>query len=79
MRNTLEDLNNHLFMQLERLGDEETKGEKLEEEMKRAKSISGIAKEIISNASLVLDAQTVMQESFEGRKNMPRILLGERK
>ena len=48
MRNTLGDLNNHLFAQLERLGDEDLKGEQLVEEMERAKAISGIASKIIS-------------------------------
>ena len=31
MRNTLGDLNNHLFAQLERLGDEDLKDEQLHE------------------------------------------------
>lgn len=33
MRNTLGDLNNHLFAQLERLSDEDIKGEELREEV----------------------------------------------
>jgi len=62
MKNTLGDLNNHLFAQLERLGDEDIKGEELQEEITRAKAISDIATQIISNGSLVLKAETFMQE-----------------
>lgn len=35
MRNTLGDLNNHLFAQLEKLGDDELKGTDLDEELRR--------------------------------------------
>lgn len=33
MKNTLLDLNNHLFAEMERLGDEELKGDALAEEL----------------------------------------------
>lgn len=56
MRNKLSDLNNHLFAELERLGDEDLNGEELEAEVERAKSIAGISSQIISNASLQLRA-----------------------
>lgn len=62
VQNTLVDLNNHLFAQLERLGDEELKGEQLAEEINRAKSISDIATQVISNGVLALKAETFKQE-----------------
>ena len=38
MKNTLQDLNNHLFAQLERLTNEDLTDEQLEHEIKRSKS-----------------------------------------
>lgn len=66
MKNTLGDLNNHLFAQLERLGDEDLKGEELQQEINRAKAISDIATQIIANGSLVLKAKTFMYEYANG-------------
>jgi len=79
MRNTLEDLNNHLFMQLERLGEEDVKGEELQEEIARARAVSDIATQIISNGSLVLKAKTFVEEYGYGTfkkepKKMPPML-----
>ena len=56
-RNTLGDLNNHLFEQIERLLDDELQGEKLREEVVRAKAVASIAKEIVATGQLVLDAK----------------------
>lgn len=56
-RNTLSDLNNHLFEQLERLNDEELKDDELQKEISRAKAISNIAAQIINNGQLALNAQ----------------------
>lgn len=77
MKNTLGDLNNHLFAQLERLGDEELKGEKLTEEINRAKSISDIATQVIANGSLALKAKLFIQEYLGGDqadKKLPPML-----
>ena len=56
-RNKLTDLNNHMFEQLERLNDDDISYEELDKEIKRAKAMSGIASNIISNAALALEAQ----------------------
>ena len=77
MKNTLGDLNNHLFAQLERLGDEDLKGDKLQEEINRAKAVSDIATQVISNGSLVLKAKAFMHEygsGDEGEKKLPPML-----
>lgn len=78
MRNTLGDLNNHLFMQLERLNDEELKGEELIEEMNRAKAIGEIAKNIISNANVVLQGQKMINDRDKVREDakLPKMLEG---
>lgn len=65
MRNKITDLNDHLFAELERLSDEELTGEKLQEEIVRAKSVGDIAGKIIDNAKLALDA-TKLQVEFGG-------------
>ncbi len=77
MKNTLGDLNNHLFEQLERLNDEELKGEELEEEINRAKTIGDIANKIISNANLVLQAEKFKAETLGRNKaDSPKMLEG---
>lgn len=54
MKNKLSDLNNHLFAELERLGDDELTGDALITEIEKAKAISNVSSQIISNASLQL-------------------------
>ena len=52
MKNTLTDLNNHLFEQLERLNDDELDDAQLEKELKRAEGMTKVATQIIQNAEL---------------------------
>jgi len=72
MKNKLVDLNDHLFAQMERLADEETTGEKLTEEIMRAKAVTGVANQIIGNARLVLEAQIAINDGLI--KKPPKML-----
>ena len=72
MKNRLSDLNNHLFAEVERLSDEQLKGEKLQEEITRSKALSSVATQIIDNARLALKAMTAINEGLI--KNPPKML-----
>lgn len=73
MKNKLTDLNNHLFAQLERLGDEDLNEEQLQTELERTKAISSVAKNIVENGRLLLDAQVTVSDSI-GPTNIPLLL-----
>lgn len=55
-KNRLMDLNDHLFAQLERLGDENLSGEQIEAEAKRADAIVALADQVTKNADTMLKA-----------------------
>jgi hypothetical protein len=76
MKNKQTDLNDHLFMQLERLSDETLTTEQLANEIDRGKSITLVAQQIIANGKLALDAQVMMSEGSINRMPaiMPRFL-----
>ena len=73
MKNTLGDLNNHLFAELERLSDEDLDPEELKTEISRAHAVQSVAASIISNARTVLDAQK-FQDTKISTSEIPRML-----
>lgn len=79
-RNKLTDLNNHLFAQLERLNDEDTKDEKMELEIRKAKAVSQVASEILKSSKLSLDAARLVHEGYinEVPENMKQITNGKK-
>jgi len=64
MKNKLIDLNNHLFMQVERLGDEDLEGDDMIKELNRSKAVSNLAAQIINNAKLALDAHKAINDGL---------------
>lgn len=52
MKNTLQDLNNHLFEQLERLNDEDLTDEQLDRELSPAQGMTIIPPQINENGEL---------------------------
>lgn len=54
-KNKIEDLRNHLFAQLERLGNEDITPQELETELKRAKSLKEVAQVIVNTAKVEVD------------------------
>lgn len=75
MKNSLEDLNNYLFEQLERLTDDSLD---VDEEIKRSKAVATVAKNIVDNARLLLDAQMHKDEYYGDSKkgHLPKMLEG---
>ena len=76
MKNTLQDLNNHLFEQLERLNDEDLSDEELDKELKRADGMTKIATQIIENGELAFKTMAHMDEYGynNSHQNIPAML-----
>lgn len=76
MKNKLNDLNNHLFEQLERLNDDALFEEKFEQEIARSRALTSVAKEIINNGNLILNAQKHADEYGYNKRDgkMPDLL-----
>ena len=74
MKNTLTDLNNHLFEQLERLNDDDLSDEQLDKELKRAEGMTKVAGHIIQNAELAYKTMVHMAEYGYDRKDRGDVL-----
>lgn len=65
MKNTLTDLNNYLFEAIERLNDDLT-DEELDKEIRRSEAVQKVAKTIIDNGTLALNAKKHLDEYGQG-------------
>lgn len=62
MKNKLMDLNNHLFMQLERLSEENLTDEQIKQEVTRTRALAVVSEQIIRNADLQLKAVRILAD-----------------
>jgi len=76
MRNKLSDLNDYLFMQIERLDDETLEGDKLKQEIERVDKIVNVANAVIDNGNLMLKACIAAETHMIDNKSM-LLLTGE--
>lgn len=78
MKNTLADLNNILFEQLERLSDDDLSDEDLEKQLKRTDQIVKVSEKIIANGELAFKAIQHKDKFYgTGGKSLPPMLEGE--
>lgn len=71
MKNRLIDLNNHLFLALDRLNDESLTPEQIEIESKRAKSITDLGDKIIDIAKTSLEAEKLKADYLGASSALP--------
>jgi hypothetical protein len=79
MKNRLIDLNDHLFAQLERLGDEDLNEVELATELKRANAMASVGKQIVSNAKLAFDVAKFRSEGSLIAVNGLPVMLEDKK
>lgn len=67
-RTTLNDLNEYLFQEMDRLTNEDLSADELDKEIRRSDALQKIAKTVIDNGALALQAKKYLDEYGEGDK-----------
>lgn len=75
-RNTMTDLTNHIFEEIERLSDESLTGDELEAEIRRGHAIGKLSKTVIDAGNLMMRAAEFNDVKLNADGNLPP-LLGE--
>lgn len=65
-KTTLNDLNEYLFQELDRLTNEDLSEEDLDKEIKRSEALQKVAKTVIENGALALQAKKYVDEYGKG-------------
>lgn len=73
-KNRLTDLNDHLFAQLERLGNEDMTAEQIETEVKRGNAVVAVADQILRHATLQVQAAKIISDhGLDPRSHLPHV------
>lgn len=75
-RNKLSDMNDHLFAQLERLGDENLSNEALDKEINRSKAMAQIATQIVNGAKTSVEAMKLARRGDIEETDKQKLLGG---
>lgn len=73
-RNSLADLNNHLFEQLERMNDTSLSEDEFQKEANRTKVMVDISKSIIDNGRLMLDVMKFNDDKLDMNQTTPALM-----
>ena len=74
MNNTLSDLNNYLFEQIERINDDELSEEELQKEILRSQAVTKVAEVIVRNGELALKTMEHLNEYGYGLDKRDAVL-----
>lgn len=75
-RGICNELNGHLFAQLERLDNADLKGDELKEEISRAKAVADVSAQVIANANVALKAFKMKDEAMDAKARLPKMFTG---
>lgn len=73
MKNKIEDLNNYLFEQLERLQDDSLTDDQMQQEINRSRAVTSVASQIIQLGDLSLRA-TKLRAEYNNSVALPELL-----
>jgi len=73
MKNKIEDLNNYLFEQLERLQDDSLNDDQMQQEINRSRAVTSVASQIIQLGDLSLRA-TKLRAEYNNGIALPELL-----
>jgi hypothetical protein len=72
-KNSIHDLNDHLFERIEWMTDRDVKGEELAEEIRRTEAVVKVAMQIAHNANILLKAK-MLADQANGKIKLPAML-----